>query len=74
MRKADREITDKKELIEVINKCSVCRLAFHDEPYPYIVPLSFGYSYEKEQLTLYFHCANEGKKLEIGRASWRETV
>ena len=65
MRKADREITDNKELIEVIRKCDVCRVAFHDEPYPYIVPLSFGFSYEKEQLILYFHCANEGKKLEL---------
>jgi nitroimidazol reductase NimA-like FMN-containing flavoprotein (pyridoxamine 5'-phosphate oxidase superfamily) len=65
MRKANREITDKKDLIEVIKKCRVCRLAFHDEPYPYIVPLSFGFSFDEDRLVLYFHCAKEGKKLEL---------
>ena len=42
MRRADREITNFDELIAVMRGCDVCRLALHDEPYPYILPLNFG--------------------------------
>ncbi len=42
MRRSDREITDFQELITVMRGCDVCRLALHDEPYPYILPLNFG--------------------------------
>lgn len=31
MRRSDREIKDFDEIIEVINKCDVCRLAINDE-------------------------------------------
>jgi len=65
MRRADREITSKSEIIEVINKCDVCRLAFSDNNIPYIVPMNFGYEYEKGKLTLFFHGAKEGKKHDI---------
>ena len=46
MRRADREITDFDELIAVMRGCDVCRLALHDEPYPYILPLNFGEAVE----------------------------
>ena len=42
MRRSDREITDFQELITAMRGCDVCRLALHDEPYPYILPLNFG--------------------------------
>jgi nitroimidazol reductase NimA-like FMN-containing flavoprotein (pyridoxamine 5'-phosphate oxidase superfamily) len=32
---------------------------------PYIVPLSFGYELNNNQLVLYFHSAFEGRKIEI---------
>ena len=67
MRRADREITSKPEIIEIINKCDVCRLAFSDNNIPYIVPMNFGFDYEKEKLTLFFHGADEGKKHDIFR-------
>ena len=70
MRRADREITDKSEIIEIIEKCDVCRLAFSDNNIPYIVPMNYGYEYEcendeNEKLTLYFHGAGEGRKHNI---------
>lgn len=71
MRRKDREITDCNEIMEIMKKCDVCRVAFHDEPYPYIVPLNFGYSYENDQITLYFHGANAGKKLTLLKADNR---
>lgn len=42
MRRKDREITEFEEIIDVMERCGVCRLALHDEEYPYIVPLNFG--------------------------------
>lgn len=65
MRRKDREITDMNEILSIIGKCEVCRLALFDEEYPYILPLNFGYSYENNQLKLYFHGAKEGKKLDL---------
>ena len=65
MRRKDREITSMTKILEIIEKCDVCRIAFHDSPFPYIVPMNFGISTTDDQITLYFHCANEGKKLDL---------
>jgi nitroimidazol reductase NimA-like FMN-containing flavoprotein (pyridoxamine 5'-phosphate oxidase superfamily) len=47
----------------------VCRLALCDETQPYVVPLNFGYAESNGALTLWFHCAKEGRKLDIIRAN-----
>ena len=64
MRKKDREIKDTKELEEILQKADVCRIAFAVDVTPYIVSMNFGYVW-KDNLILYFHCAKEGKKLEL---------
>lgn len=74
MRRKDREITDINEIIGIMKKCGVCRLALFDEEYPYIVPLNFGMSDENDSICLYFHGASSGKKLDLikkcGKASF----
>lgn len=65
MRRKDREITAMDAILNIIRKCDVCRLALFDEEYPYIIPLNFGFSYEKDQLKLYFHGAKQGTKLDL---------
>lgn len=65
MRRKDREITDFHEIVNVIKKCDVCRIALNDDDYPYILPLNFGMEIEGGKVTLYFHGANEGKKYEL---------
>ncbi len=65
MRRKDREITDFNEIIEIIKKCDVCRIALNDEDFPYIVPLNFGLDVQGEQVFFYFHAAMEGKKLDL---------
>lgn len=67
MRRSDREIKDFNEIIEVMEQCDVCRLALNDEGYPYIVPLNFGMTVEGGTVTLYFHSALEGTKLDLIR-------
>ncbi len=65
MRRKDKEITDINDKIAIIEKCKVCRLGLSENNFPYIIPLNFGYTFENEILTLYFHGAKEGKKIEI---------
>ena len=64
MRRKDREITDKQDILEVMKKCDVCRIALHNGDYPYIVPLNFGLQVENDMPVLYFHGVLEGKKYE----------
>ena len=65
MRRQDREITDINEKIDLIKKCKVCRIGLSEKNIPYIIPLNYGYSFENNILTLFFHSATEGKKLDI---------
>ncbi|MDR2355256.1 MAG: pyridoxamine 5'-phosphate oxidase family protein [Clostridiales Family XIII bacterium] len=67
MRRKDKEITDPDRKLEIIEQNKVCRLALSDDGHPYIIPLNYGYSFENGALTLYFHSAREGKKLDIIR-------
>lgn len=64
MRRKEREITDRAKIIEMIAECDVCRIGLVDEKGAYIVPMNFGFD-EKDGLTFYFHCAAEGKKLNL---------
>lgn len=67
MRKSQREIRDRAEIETIIRGSQVCRLGLTDGDEPYIVPLCFGY----DGRALYFHCAQEGRKLEILRGNNR---
>lgn len=67
MRRSDREITDFYKIIEIIKKCDVCRLAINDNDYPYIIPMNFGLDVVDNSIILYFHCANNGRKLDLIR-------
>lgn len=71
MRRTDREITAPEELWSILNSCKVCRLAMCDGEEPYIVPLNFGALWRHELPTLYFHCAGEGRKLQVLRKNPR---
>ena len=66
MRQKQREITDENELIEIMQKGDVCRLAFnHEDGYPYILPLNFGVGRRAGKICLYLHSASEGEKVAV---------
>jgi uncharacterized protein len=67
MRRSEKEITDRAEIDAIIRRCRVCRLGLSDQGQPYVVPLCFGYDGQ----ALYFHCAKEGRKLDILRRNNR---
>lgn len=64
MRRTDREVTSLEEQLSIIERCAVCRIALTADP-PYIVPMNFGWHAENGRLALFFHCATEGRKLEL---------
>ncbi len=64
MRRQDREVTEIEELLAIIESCKVCRIGIQDEQGLYIVPVNFGYEYVDGRLTLYFHSAREGRKID----------
>ena len=61
MRRTDKEVKDPGKLEEIITSATVLRLAMFDEPYPYLVPVSFGY----RDGVFFFHSAPEGRKIEL---------
>ena len=65
MRKSDREIKSKEEIIDIIKRCDVIRLAFNNGDYPYILPLNFGIEVKNDKVIFYLHSALEGTKVDI---------
>jgi len=61
MRRKDKEITDKKMMLDIISRAQVCYLGMSKGNMPYVIPINFGY-YED---TIYFHCALEGEKIDV---------
>lgn len=68
MRRSERQVTDPAAIREILSRCKICHLAMTDQAGPYLIPLSPGPVWDREgRLTLYFHCAKEGRKLEAIR-------
>ncbi len=67
MRRSDREVTDKKQILAIMEKCEFVYIAMNDpqESVPYLVPLSFGLEIVNDEILLYFHSAAERKKVSL---------
>jgi uncharacterized protein len=71
MRRADRRVDGRLDLTKILGEADSCSIAFAAGNEPYIVKLNFGYEWEGELPVLFFHCAREGRKLEMMRANPR---
>ena len=66
MRRRERAVSDWNHVLEIIQSCDCCRVAFSEPDGPYIVPMNFGIESSQEgQMVLYFHGASAGKKGEL---------
>ncbi len=65
MNRKDREVTDFNEIISIIDSCDTLRLGINNGEYPYVVPFSFGYEVQDNQIIFYTHCAKRGLKLDL---------
>jgi len=62
MRRTDREIKNHEDIVDVLQRANTIRLGIHDNPFPYVVPLSFGFENCNGQVSIYIHGAKEGLK------------
>lgn len=69
LRRRDKEITDEGEIKGVLREAEHVTIAMSISDEPYLATLSHGYDGDRN--CIYFHCANEGKKVEILRANPR---
>jgi len=60
MRRHDKQIQDKQEIVDILSLGKVIRIAFSGAE-PYVLPLNYGYS----KGAIYIHCAPVGKKLDL---------
>ena len=67
MRRSEKEITGRAQLEDVLRRGRICRLAMCADGEPYVVPLNYGYG----DGVLVFHCALEGRKIDMLRANPR---
>lgn len=65
MRRSDREVKEWKDIVAIMEKCDVCRIALNHNGYPYILPLNFGMCVRDGSIELYFHGAEEGTKYDL---------
>jgi len=69
VRRKEREITDPAELQFILKNTKYVTIALCKDNEPYLVALNHGY--DQQRGCLYFHCANEGKKLVYAQANSR---
>jgi uncharacterized protein len=69
LRRADKALEDYAELKGILRAQKFVTLALCREDEPYLVTMNHGY--DEAGGCLYFHCAAEGKKLDILRANPR---
>lgn len=67
MRRRDREIRDIDEVFDVLARCDTVRIGISGEKRPYVVPVSFGAEMAGGKPVIYFHCAQQGMKLDLLR-------
>jgi nitroimidazol reductase NimA-like FMN-containing flavoprotein (pyridoxamine 5'-phosphate oxidase superfamily) len=67
LRRDDREITDEVALEAILQRAGVGRLGLAVNNIPYVVPLNYVY----HNGAIYFHCAGEGRKIDMLKANPR---
>ncbi|MHA2026053.1 MAG: pyridoxamine 5'-phosphate oxidase family protein [Candidatus Thorarchaeota archaeon] len=63
IRRKEKKIESEEEMIAIIMSAQYVTVAMSTKNEPYLATLSHGYDREKN--CIYFHCAQEGKKIDI---------
>ena len=63
IRRKEKAITNENELKAILKQTKYITIAMCQDNEPYLVSMSHGYDPEKN--CIYFHCAREGKKIDI---------
>lgn len=65
MRRKEKEITNIKEINEIIMEADFCNVAMSKNNTPYLIPMNYGF----HEPFIYLHSANEGLKIDILRSN-----
>ena len=65
MTKRERQVTDPKQIRDILDAGKVLHLGLAVDNEPYVVPMNYGYTFENEKLVIYLHSAVRGKKLDM---------
>lgn len=65
MRRSEREVTGLENILAILTQCEIIRLGLCVGDQPYIVPMNYGIETVDGKVFIYFHCASEGKKLDM---------
>lgn len=63
IRRTEKAIESEDEIIAILKKAKYITIAMSIDDEPYLATLSHGY--DEENYCIYFHCAQEGKKIDI---------
>lgn len=69
MTRRERQVTDINEILKILDNSKVLHLGLVDGDEPYVVPMNYGYTYENDKLTIWLHCARQGRKLDVMRVN-----
>jgi len=75
IRRKDKAITDIREMRKILRTAQYVTLAMCSNDEPYLVSLN--HAYDEERNCIYFHCAKEGKKIDILKANnlvWGQAI
>ncbi len=67
----EREVTEREEIVRILDTAKVIHIGMIDGDRPYIVPMNYGYTLEDDTLVFYLHGAKTGRKLDVLRANPR---
>ena len=71
MTKRERQVTDKNQILRILDTAKVLHLGLAVDNEPYVVPMNYGYTEEDGKLVLYLHSALQGRKLNMIRENPR---
>ena len=69
MTRRERQITDPGQILQILDTAKIVHLGLAVNNEPYVVPMNYGYAMEDGKLTVYLHCSQRGKKLDMIRAN-----
>ena len=65
IRRREKEITDRTEILRILRETQFITIAMTDVDGPYLATLT--HAYDEGKNAIYFHCALEGRKVEVLR-------
>jgi nitroimidazol reductase NimA-like FMN-containing flavoprotein (pyridoxamine 5'-phosphate oxidase superfamily) len=65
VRRKDREIASIDGILGILGANKVCRLGLCLDGKPYVIPLNYGFGYVDGKLSIYFHSAKTGLKIDM---------